>query len=171
MLSGEVAKGSYPCESVGIMARICREAESAVNSFQYFMQVREALKKPLKTPETVASSAVSSCYEQQARCVIVLTNSGTTARFIAKFRPPCPIVAVVGASSSRTARQLKLNSGVYAVTYDDHEGKKSTDERVHTGLDYARDHGWIESGDYVVAVHKNVLYNIEMIILIVYEIH
>ena len=157
MLSGEVAKGQYPCESVKIMARICREAESAVNSFQYFSGVRDALKKPLKTPETIASSCVSSCYEQRARCVIVLTNSGTTARFIAKFRPPCPIVAIVGQSCAYTARQLRLVSGVYAHTYDDGQGKKSTDERVKIGLQYAKDHGWIESGDYCVAVHADTM--------------
>ena len=158
MLSGEVAKGKYPCESVNIMARICREAESAFNAFQYFSSVREALKKPLETPETIASSAVSSCYEQQARCLIVLTNSGATARYICKFRPPCPVVAVVGASCSYTARQLKLCHGVFAITYDDGKDgkeKKGTDERVEIGLKYAKQCKWIQSGDFCVAVHAD----------------
>jgi pyruvate kinase len=42
MLSGESAAGKYPVEAVTLMASICREAETARNSFQYFTQMRYA---------------------------------------------------------------------------------------------------------------------------------
>ena len=96
MLSGEVAKGKYPVQSVSIMARISREAETARNSYPYFQSMVASLKKPFGTAETVAAAAVQAAFDQHASAMIVITNSGTTARLVAKFRPACPIVAVVG---------------------------------------------------------------------------
>merc|ERR1712172_162672 len=60
MLSGEVAKGKYPVQSVSIMAKICREADTARNSYQYFQSMCSSLKKPFPTPETIASAAVQA---------------------------------------------------------------------------------------------------------------
>lgn len=157
MLSGETAKGKYPCEAVNIMARICREAETARNSLNYFNGFKNALKKPLQTQDTVCSSAVTACYEQCATAIIVLTNSGDTGRTLSKYKPPCPVIAVVGAKSSFTARQLRITSGVFSTTYDDSKGKKSADERVKIGLAYGKKQGWIHTDDYVIAVHADTM--------------
>ena len=157
MLSGETAKGKYPTQAVNIMARICREAESAQHSLNYFNGFKTAMKKPLKIDDTVCSSAVTACYEQNATAVIVLTNSGKTARTIAKYKPPCPVIAVVGKTSSYTARQLRITGGVYSTVYDDSQGKKSADERVTIGLNYAKKQKWICKDDYVVCVHADTM--------------
>ncbi len=86
MLSGETAKGAYPVKAVKMMASIAREAETARNSYQFFQQLMGSLQKPLPTPETICASAVQACYEQQSKVLIVLTNSGDTARTVGKFR-------------------------------------------------------------------------------------
>jgi len=157
MLSGETAAGRYPVETVNIMARICREAESARNLYQIFSQLRDALQKPIEIQETVACAAVLAAFEQQAHAIVTLTNSGNTARLLAKFRPPCPIIAVVGASSRYTARQLRISNGVYAVCYNDEQGKKSIDERVTVGIEFGKKKEWISSGDYVICVHADTM--------------
>jgi len=157
MLSGETAAGKYPIETVNIMARICREAESARNLYQVFSQLRDALSKPVEIQETIACAAVLAAFEQQARAIIALTNSGNTARFIAKFRPPCPIIAVVGASSRYTARQLRISNGAFAICYDDEKGKKSIDERVAVGIEFGKTNRWVATGDYIVCVHADTM--------------
>jgi len=157
MLSAESAKGKYPIEAVTMMARICREAETARHSYQHFLQITQALKKPLAIPDTVALTAVQSCFEQHSQAIIVLTNSGITARLIAKFRPPCPVVAVVGKTYSHTLRQLAITAGVYPITYDDQHGKQNAEERIELGLAYAKKREWVKVGGYVVAVHADKL--------------
>jgi pyruvate kinase len=157
MLSGETAKGKYPLEAVTIMARICREAESVRSMYRFQTELREALPSPLPTQDIIAGAAVQSCTEQSARLLIVITNSGDTARLVAKYRPPCPIVAIVGASHAYAARQLAISHGVYAITYDDTDGKKSSNARIKIGMEYAKSRRWIVAGtgDLVVAVHAD----------------
>lgn len=157
MLSAESAKGKYPIESVTMMAKICREGETARNSYEFFLQITQSLRKPLAIPDTVALSAVQSCFEQQSQVMIVLTNSGTTARLVAKYRPPCPVIAVVGKTYSHTLRQLAITAGVYPIGYDDKDGKQSADDRIELGLVYAKKRQWLKSGGFVVAVHADKL--------------
>jgi len=157
MLSGEVAKGKYPVQSVSIMAKICREAETARNSYQYFESMCASLKKPFATPETIASAAVQAAFEQHAAALVVLTNSGSTARLLAKFRPACPVIAVVGGRSIHAARQLRITAGVYSITYDDSEGKVSCEERVQMGLDFGKKMKWIAENQFVIAVHADTM--------------
>jgi len=157
MLSGEVAKGKYPVQSVNIMARISREAETARNSYPYFQSMVASIPKPFGTAETVCCAAVQAAFDQHASAMVVLTNTGSTARLLSKFRPACPIIAVVGNSCSHTARQLRITAGVYSITYDDSKGKASVDSRVQIGLDFGMKMDWIKKGQFVVAVHADAM--------------
>ena len=58
------------------------------------------------TAETVSCAAVVASYEQSARAIVVLSNSGITARLVAKYRPGCPIVCVIG-KSNPTDKNIK----------------------------------------------------------------
>merc|ERR1711933_485150 len=157
MLSGETAKGKYSIQSVAIMARISRGAETARNSYPYFQSMVASLSKPLGTAATVAAAAVQAAFDQHASAMIVLTNSGSTGRLLSKFRPACPIIAVVGNKSIYSARQLRITAGVFSVTYDDSKGKLSADERVKIGLKFGMKLGWIKKNQYVVAVHADTM--------------
>jgi len=157
MLSGETAKGPYSVQSVAMMAKICREAETARNSYKYYESIVSSLDKPFKIPETIASAAVQAAFEQRASAMIVLTNSGSTGRLLSKFRPACPIIAVVGNKSIYSARQLRITAGVFSVTYDDSKGKLSADERVKIGLEFGTKLGWIKKDQYVIAVHADTM--------------
>jgi len=156
MLSGETAKGVYPEEAVSMMACICREAEHGT----HYMRVHEDLQKGVgfkNTAETVCCSAVRASYEQRARAIIVLSNSGLTARLVSKYRPGCPIIAVVGASNARTARQLTITRGVHSCCYDDSAGKLDSQKRVECGLQFGINTFQLAPGDAVVCVHADTM--------------
>jgi pyruvate kinase len=97
MLSGETAGGQYPLEAVTMMAHICREAESVIDYQSLYLAVRGSTISNMGhmvTSEAIASSAVKTALDMDAKMLVVLTESGNTARMVAKYRPKMPILVL-----------------------------------------------------------------------------
>jgi len=106
MLSGETANGEHPVAAVMMMASTCCEAEGALNFDGLYQAVRNStLRKfgQLSTSESIASSSVKTAIDIKAKGIIVCSESGNTARQVAKFRPGMPIVVLT--KNLSTARQ------------------------------------------------------------------
>ncbi|CCW68791.1 unnamed protein product [Phytomonas sp. Hart1] len=154
MLSGETAKGKYPNEVVQYMARICLEAQSATNHYATFSSIKELQRIPMKVEEAVCTSAVNSAYEVQAKMLLVLSNTGKTARLIAKYRPDCPIVCVT--SRLRTCRQLNITKAVQSVLFDTEKfSDVDKEKRVDLGIEFGKKMSYVKEGDYIVVVHAD----------------
>jgi len=153
MLSGETAKGVYPVETVQIMDRICREAESAMYYGPFFNELRSITPKPTETSETLACSAVNAVLEQNAAAIIVLTTTGQSARLVSKYRPPCPIVTIT--RISQTSRQVHLHRGCVSLFYEKPplaDWDKDVEARLQWGIEYGKNAGFLALGDYVVTL-------------------
>jgi pyruvate kinase len=110
MLSAETSKGKYPVETARMMQRITLEAENTIKHGGY----RELPRRDGSAPtyaETMADMAYRSARMQGAVAIVVFTASGSSARLVAKYRPPVPIYAFTHSES--VARQLSL---IYGVT-------------------------------------------------------
>jgi pyruvate kinase len=105
MLSAETATGSYPVETVGMMARIIEMAESSIHEFP-----RPAGQERLKVAETVAELVCHASRELHMKLIAVFTHSGFTARLISRYRPLVPIVAF--SPKAETRRRMALLWGV-----------------------------------------------------------
>ncbi|KAJ7071133.1 pyruvate kinase [Mycena amicta] len=101
MLSGETAKGSYPIQSVLMMAETCLLAEAAICYPPLYAELTAIQQRPTATSETLLPA------EQNASAILVLSTSGNTARLISKFRPKVPIITVT--RNEQTARQIHLH--------------------------------------------------------------
>ncbi|MBM2825271.1 MAG: Pyruvate kinase [Dehalococcoidales bacterium] len=111
MLSEETAIGSYPTEAVGMMAKIALEAETA---FPYERILHERWPDmPAEVNDATARAACQIASQVQARAIIALTNGGTTALRVAKYRPCQPVLAVT--TSDNIVRRLSLVWGVLPV--------------------------------------------------------
>jgi len=153
MLSGETAKGAYPIKTVEMMHKTCVRAESVIFYPPLFNQLRALTVTPTQIPETVASSAVSAAHEQQAGCILVLSTSGTTARFISKYKPKCPIITVT--RNEQTARQIHLSRGCYPFIYDQppkDDWQEDVESRIMWGMLQAVHLGVLHVGDTVIAI-------------------
>lgn len=147
MLSGETAAGKYPIEAVGTMVRIATyiEAHQLHDNTQLLQQ--EAVRNA--TVRTVANAVSYSCCQMardlNANAIITPSNSGTTARMVARFRPDCPIIAPT--PSEHAYNQLGLSYGVVPA----HMGVSGdTDELINTAVEAAQQSGLIKTGDVVI---------------------
>jgi len=153
MLSGETAKGKYPVQAVEVMAKCGLQAQCAQSTRKRFEELRAAIPPPLPQQEVVAQSAVNTAFEICAAAIIVLSNSGTTARLVAKYRPHCPIFAVT--SVPKNARQLNLTRGCLPVLTDEPKDKLDYDARIQAGINYGKLSGDLLNGDHVVVMHSD----------------
>ncbi len=155
MLSGETAKGNYPLEAVSMMDQTCVMAELAVAYGSSFNEMRSLITGTTETVETIATSTVSASFEQKAKAIIVLSTSGTTARYLSKYRPNCPILMVT--RNAKAARYCHLYRGVYPFIYDKPPvdisiWQQDVEERLKYAIDEAEKIGILSSGDVVIAV-------------------
>ncbi|MDX9787488.1 MAG: pyruvate kinase [Desulfobacterales bacterium] len=107
MLSGETASGSYPVQAVQMMAKIAAEAEKSP-FMNYNMYYEQNLKDIIA--HAVAQSAVNLLHETDAKCLLVFSQSGKTAKQVSKQRPSRPVYAFT--SSKKTYNRLSLIWGV-----------------------------------------------------------
>lgn len=115
MLSGETAKGNYPIEAVRTMHEICKLAETVLCYPAVFNELRSLTPLPTETTETVACAAVAAAHEQGCGAIIVLSQSGNSARLISKYRPHAPIIVVT--RNPQTARQVHFYRGCFPFHY------------------------------------------------------
>ena len=67
--------------------------------------------------DSFAASAVELSFRVDVKAILVSTppsSVSSTSKNVAKFRPKCPIVALVG--DAKTARQLHLYRGIVPLT-------------------------------------------------------
>ena len=144
MLSGETALGRHPVEAVRTMATLAVEAEAALPTYGYLQHI---LPEPANAvTEAVSQAAIAMANHLSAAAILVLTESGFTARSISKHRPSCAILALT--PSPAVVQRLSMNWGVTALR---HGGEPSDEALVASALRRARDLGYVASGDVVVA--------------------
>lgn len=149
MLSGETASGKYPLEAVETMARITVEVES--HSLDQRVRLSQNRSTGRTFAEAVAHASVETALDLSARAIVTPTASGSTARIISRFRPPCPIVAVT--PNPFTQRELVLFWGVYPLL--SHRGA-TTDEVINDAVEAAQRAGYVGEGDVVVVTGGSV---------------
>ncbi len=144
MLSAETSTGKHPVEAVKVMARIACEAEASINK-KGFGEPGE--KEDRTIPEIIADAAYHSARSAGVVALAVGTTSGSSARLLARYRPPVPIYAFT--SSDTVARQLSIVYGVHPIVLP---AMQSTDEMLHHMERVLIDTGRVRTGENIVFV-------------------
>lgn len=111
MLSEETAIGNFPIESVEYLHKIALEAEKTFAFDEYKLRLRHADK--LQVPDAVAYAACAAAVKINASAIIACTETGTSARLAAKYRPQQPLFGVT--RNERTVRRMCLLWGVKPI--------------------------------------------------------
>jgi pyruvate kinase len=108
MLSGETAVGLYPVEAVSTMAEIARTIEADIERDGWPLQ--QWALRPASVSDAISYGACDIARKIRAVAIVTSTQTGATARAVARYRPSPRIVAV--SPRPRTVGQLTLSWGV-----------------------------------------------------------
>ena len=97
--------------------------------------------------EAMTSSTVKTAIDINAKMIVVLTESGNTARLVSKFRPSMPVLVLTAVD--QTAHQSEgFNKGVTARCMGSMIG---TEAILFRATDLGKQFGWLKACDNVVA--------------------
>lgn len=143
MLSGETAAGKYPVEAVRTMDAIALRTESDIN---YAKRMKNAAgNRHLSIAAATAHAACTTAADVGADAIITVSQRGTTARLVSRFRPATEVIACL--LDEHVQRQMALSWGVTPILMP---VASNTDELVEFAVDSAKDAGLVKQGDLVV---------------------
>jgi len=145
MLSAETASGAWPVEAVTIMDRIGKQVE---NDPGYAARVHFTDVRPdATTADALARASAEIAQTVTLTGIIVFTDSGSTARRVARERPAVPMLVLT--PSQKVARKVALLWGAHAVHTKD---IGSFEEMIAKGKRMALRHGFGAAGSKLIAL-------------------
>ena len=142
MLSGETAMGDHPVEAVRYMAEICEFTESGID---YKNKFKNSDFKIKSNADAVSHATCAMAISVDAKCIVVNSMSGLTARMVSRFR--CP-VDIIGLTTNEQAwRKLNMSWGVLPVITERFE---SNDVMFYNAMKKAKEVLRLTPGDNVV---------------------
>ena len=147
MLSGETASGKYPIEAVRTMAAIAEQAEQdrANNHIDIPLSANCDIR------EFMAHSAIEATEKLGVKGIITDSATGTTARSLAAFRGPHPVLAIC--YKDKLQRLLNLSYGVIPVYQKDHI---SSEQLFLAAVRMLRQKGYVELNDKIAYLSGNI---------------
>jgi pyruvate kinase len=143
MLSAETAIGAHVIETVRTMARIAERAEQAL-PFREMLQ-RRAAGAGTTVPDAISYATALAAQNLGAAAILTVTQTGLTARGVAKYRPRNPVLAMV--VEPEVGQQLSVVWGVRPLPCRRGESIEATLQgAVRTALERRA----IEPGDLVI---------------------
>ena len=143
MLSGETAQGKYPIEALRMMVHICENTEQHLD-YDAILG-RMASHRMKDTSSALGYATVSTANKLNARCIVVPTGSGVTARILSKFHPKTELVAV--SPDERCLRRMQIYWGV--KSYKSIKAN-TTEEICENAMEIVKAKACVETGDIVV---------------------
>lgn len=142
MLSGETASGKYPVQAVKTMVDTVEFTEKNIDYAKRFHTTEFTIKNNL---DAVSHSTCSMAIDVKAKCIIVNSLTGHTARMVSRFR--CPVDIIGMTASEKGWRKLNLSWGVTPVLCPKYN---SMEEMFDNGLEKAKEVFHLNEGDNVV---------------------
>jgi hypothetical protein len=142
MLTEETAIGDYPCEALETLDRIIRTVEknNAVDAERFEV---EGYKMSISHAVSMTTKHLLEVVD--VKSIVTYTKSGTTARFIARYRPNVPVLAVL--PDRESARKLVITRGI--VSYIEPK-MLSMEEMLSNASSYSKKVGLAEVGDLIL---------------------
>ena len=143
MLSGETAAGAYPVEALKTMSAIAERTEQ--EGFHLRGRTMDSNPGKISVSDATAHAACLTARDVNAAAIVTVSESGTTARLLSKYRPQQPIIACV--MKEQVQRQLSLSWGITPLMMS---LAHSTDELIEMSTALAKENGYLHNGELAV---------------------
>ena len=154
MLSAESAAGDYPVEAIAAMHRvICAAEQSPLISI---VKKENSERTYDRIDEAVALSTVYLANHIDAKAIISLTESGSTARWMSRINTTLPIYGLT--RNADTKGKMTLYRGVMPIDFDSTRMPKFYVNR--SAVEELTNRGLVKEGDWVILTsgdHMGVL--------------
>ena len=155
MLSGETAIGRDPVAVVETMSDIAVRAEAEASYRGWASRLARVQRARDFAPHqaddritmAIAHAAFEAAIDVEASAILCCTQSGRTARAMARYRPSAPLIGL--SPDERLVRTMSMSWGVTPVQVDTYS---TTDEMVEFAIETTAERGLIGSGDTVVVL-------------------
>jgi len=147
MLSAETAIGEYPVETVELMSKVAVRTEDGFPHREAIKQ-RKVLGQESGTVgvvDSITRHVVSAAYDVGAEVIVALTETGSTARMISRYRAKQPIVVM--SPNEKTLQKTVLSFGCYPIKIAPFRFVGEAVERIKREV---HKHGFAKHGDNAV---------------------
>ncbi|MFC1513486.1 pyruvate kinase [candidate division KSB1 bacterium] len=144
MLSGETASGAYPKKAVRTMNHIVSLIEKSYDDRWKFTRREQNEIYPVNI--SVGYAACQAAVMVNAKAIICLTKSGSTAGMISRFRPSTPIIAMT--STQYGYNRTSLMWGVSAILI--RELPEQMNNAVKRMISHLKGKNLVKAGDKLV---------------------
>ncbi|MBP6857761.1 MAG: pyruvate kinase [Candidatus Pacebacteria bacterium] len=139
MLSEETALGKYPVEAVDMMNHVALQVEKEIGTH------RRLKVHSNDIVDSVSSSVVHNAEDVGAKLIVALTETGSTPRMIARYKPQQPVVVLTPHES--VVRQSQIIFGCYPLLMKSFTGSTQLIKTIGPKL---IELGLVKKGDSVV---------------------
>ena len=148
MLSGETASGKYPVEAVKTMAAIAEQAELDKHRQG---NIEVPLPDDCDIRQFMAHAAIEATERLNVKGIITDSATGQTARHLAAFRGPNPVLAIC--YKDKLQRLLNLSYGVIPVYQKEHI---SSNRLFSAAVRMLRQKGYVADEDKIAYLSGNL---------------
>lgn len=142
MLSSETSIGEFPIEAVKVMDRIIRTIET---QYKFYEPIFDSNLKPKDEVDAIGRAACLLAQQLNAKAIVTITHTGSTAKSIAKYRPSVPIIALT--DNDDVVKYLNLVWGVIGIKL---ERISATDETIENAKNHLKEKGILDKGDLII---------------------
>ena len=142
MLSGETAVGKHPVEAVRSMSNIAEFTERGIDYTDWFRSTDFRIRNNI---DAVSHATCAMAVDVKAKCIVVNSMSGQTARMVSRFRCPVDIIGIT--TGERAWRKLNMSWGVLPLLAEEYS---SIEVMLYRALDEAKRSLHLRRGDNVV---------------------
>ena len=128
--------------AVKTMAEIAECTEKEIDYTEWFRKTDYQIHSNL---DALSHGTCAMAIDVNAKCIVVNSVSGTTARMVSRFR--CPVDIIGMTTSKHAMRKLNLSWGVYPMLSEEYS---SIDVMFYNDLNQAKEIFGLQQGDNVV---------------------